>query len=266
VDRRRFLVALAAGLTGIAAGRGTSGLAAPFPPVPTPAAPAPPPVPVATVVAHPAGLTPVVPPTGAVSELPGTPAALALTVDDGTSSEVVGAFLQFAEDSGVRLTFFPNGCYSSWRENAPALRALLERGQVALGNHTWSHPDVTTLSDAEVAEEIDRNRRFLQDVFGAGSTPFFRPPFGAHTPRTDRIAAECGHPTIALWNGDLDGGRVVTAEQLVRSATRAFTAGSMVLCHANHPTVTHTYARLLDLLRERQLQTVTLADVWSAPS
>lgn len=46
-----------------------------------------------------------------VDALPGRGSSLALTIDDGTSSEVVGAFAALAVDTGVRLTFFPNGCY-----------------------------------------------------------------------------------------------------------------------------------------------------------
>jgi peptidoglycan/xylan/chitin deacetylase (PgdA/CDA1 family) len=201
-----------------------------------------------------------------VSELPGAPAALALTIDDGTSSEVVGAYCRFAEDSGVRLTFFPNGCYRSWKENAPAVRRLLESGQAVLGNHTWSHPDLTTLSDRQVAEEITRNRQFLENTFGAGSTPFMRPPFGATSGRVNRIAADCGHPTVVLWDGSIDNGQVVTEVELLDLARECFTPGAVVLGHANHDAVTRTYSQLLDLLHERQLETVTLADVWSAPA
>src|SRR5829696_1706949 len=163
MDRRRFLLTLAAGLAVAATGRGAvtgtrAGEALPFA-APTPASPSP-----AAAVAEVRGT--LLPPTGVVTELPGEGNGLALTIDDGTSSEVVAAFAAFAVDADVRLTFFPNGCYRSWEENAAVLRPLVDSGQVALGNHTWSHPDVTTLGDAEVAEEIVRNRDFLRTTFG----------------------------------------------------------------------------------------------------
>src|SRR5215213_1602615 len=154
MERRSFLLVLAAGLAGAAVGRGTTGL------VTTDTAPS-------------------AAPAGVVQGLPGNGTSLALTIDDGTNTEVVAAFAEFAADTGTRLTFFPNGCYSSWKENAAALRPLVESGQVALGNHTWSHPDLTTLGDREVAEEIGRNRDFIADLFGVSDSPFFRPPFGA---------------------------------------------------------------------------------------
>lgn len=261
MDRRRFLLTLAAGLavaatghgaaTGTRAGQGNSHPAQPLAADPVEAA-----------VEAPAGPPP--PPAGVVTALPGEGNGLALTIDDGTSSEVVAAFAAFAVDTGVRLTFFPNGCYRSWEENAAALRPLVESGQVAFGNHTWSHPDLTTLPDAQVAEEIARNRDFLRTTFGV-ATPFFRPPFGAHDECTDRIAADLGHPTIAMWNGTLGDSRVLTGAELVGYAREWFTAQTIVVGHANHRTVTTVYGELLDLVAERGLRTVTLADVWAVP-
>jgi peptidoglycan/xylan/chitin deacetylase (PgdA/CDA1 family) len=263
MDRRRFLLTIAAGLAVAATGRGAvtgtragEGLpiAAPTPVSPSPAS--------AVGAVQPAGT--LLPPTGVVTELPGEGDGLALTIDDGTSSEVVAAFAAFAVDSGVRLTLFPNGRYRSWEENAAVLRPLAESGQVAFGNHTWSHPDITTLGDAEVAEEIRRNRDFLRTTFGI-ETPFFRPPFGSHDERTDRIAADLGHPTIAMWNGTLGDSRVLTGAELVGYAREWFLPQTIVVGHANHRTVTTVYGELLDLIRERALRTVTLADVWAAP-
>jgi peptidoglycan/xylan/chitin deacetylase (PgdA/CDA1 family) len=264
MDRRRFLLVLAAGLAGAAAGHGATELTATRPAprrTPEPAA-------AATSVAppEPAGLVPVAPPTGVVSGLPGEGSSLALTIDDGTNADVVAAFATLAVDTGIRLTFFPNGCYRSWEENAPALRPLVDSGQVAFGNHTWSHPDLTTLGDADVAEEIRRNQDFLRRVFGVRDSPFLRPPYGSHDERTDRIAADLGHPTIAMWNGTLDDSRVLTAPELLAAAERWFTAQTIVVGHANQPTVTTVYGELLDLIAERGLRTVTLADVWATPA
>ena len=261
MERRRFLLFLAAGLAGTAVGRGTAGLVDPTrAPVSTAAAAEPvgPPPVAAPEVALP-GVLPA--PIGVVDRLPGEGSSLALTIDDGTSSEVVASLCRFAEDSGVRLTFFPNGRYSSWEENGDLLQPLVDSGQVAMGNHTWSHPDLTTLSDDEIAEEIGRNRDWIESTFGI-RTPFMRPPFGSHDLRVDRISAELGHPTIVMWNSTLEDNRLLTAAELLDAADRWFAAQAVVVGHANQPTITTVYDELLELIAERGLQTVTLADVW----
>jgi peptidoglycan/xylan/chitin deacetylase (PgdA/CDA1 family) len=258
MDRRQFLLALAAGLAGASLVHGAGALGEaepPHAPTPPPAAPAP---------ALAADALP--PPAGVVDALPGAGNSLALTIDDGASSEVVGAFAALAVDTGIRLTFFPNGCYRSWEDNAAVLRPLVESGQVALGNHTWSHPDLTTLGDAQVAEEIGRNRDFLRTTFGITDSPFFRPPYGARDERTDRIAADAGHPTIVMWYGTLGDSRVLGPDELLAAARQWFAAQSIVVGHANHLPVTTVYGELLDLIAERQLHTVTLADVWATPA
>jgi peptidoglycan/xylan/chitin deacetylase (PgdA/CDA1 family) len=261
MERRGFLLALAAGLAGAAVGRGTTGLVDTDPaPVAAPLAPAS----VSTVDVPVPG--PPLPPVGVVHALPGAGSSLALTIDDGTNTEVVAAFIAFAVQTGTRLTLFPNGCYRSWEDNAQALRPLVESGQVALGNHTWSHPDLTTLGDREVAEEIGRNRDFLRSVFGVRDSPFFRPPFGARNERIDRIAADQGHPTVVMWNGTLGDSRVLTAAELMTAAREWFAAQRIVVGHANHATVTTVYGDLLALIAERGLRTVTLADVWPTPA
>jgi peptidoglycan/xylan/chitin deacetylase (PgdA/CDA1 family) len=277
VDRRRFLLLLAAGLAGTAAVRGTDWPDGPLRPTAadTASRPAsgarggePPPAPVVADDAR--GATgaevPASPPTGVVDALPGEGRSVALTIDDGTSTEVVAAFVALARRTGVRLTFFPNGRYASWTDNAAELRPLVDSGQVVFGNHTWSHPDLTTLPDAEVAEEIRRNRDFLRDTFGVRDSPFFRPPYGARDERTDRIAADLGHPTIAMWNGTLGDSTVLTGSELIASAKRWFARQSIVVGHANHTPVTTVFDELLAVLDQRRLTTVTLADAWATPA
>ena len=264
MDRRSFFTVLAAGLLGAAVGRSTASPDGPAVALgeagarKAPTAPPPPPEPELP------GVTAVPPPVGEVSSLPPPAATLALTIDDGTSAEVVAGYVDFAATTGVRLTFFPNGFYSSWTEVAPALRPLVERGQVSFGNHTWSHPDLATLGDRAVAEEITRAEDFLRSTYGVGSAPFLRPPFGSHTDRVDRIAADLGHPTIALWNGTLGDDRLIGPAELLGYAQQWFLAQTIVVGHANRPAVLEVMPEFHRLIEERQLVTVTLADVWSS--
>jgi peptidoglycan/xylan/chitin deacetylase (PgdA/CDA1 family) len=202
-------------------------------------------------------------PTGVVTRLPGDGNQLALTIDDGTSTDVVAAFAQFCRDSGTRLTFFVNGANASWRHNAEALRPMVDSGQIQLGNHTWSHPDITRLRASDLTDQISRNKDFLVNTYGVDGTPYFRPPYGRHNSQTDHVAADLGYPTIPLWSGTIGDSRPINETNLIAAATQSFTPQAIVLGHANLPTITHTYSQLLDIIQGRNLQTVTLADVFS---
>jgi peptidoglycan/xylan/chitin deacetylase (PgdA/CDA1 family) len=140
-------------------------------------------------------------PFGPLIRLPGDDNSFALTVDDGTNSSVVAAITDFCQASGTRLTFFVNGVNRSWSDNAAALRPMVDSGQIQLGNHTWSHPDITRLGRAVVADQITRNADFLRNTYGVDGTPYFRPPYGRHNADTDAIATDLGSHTITMWRG-----------------------------------------------------------------
>ncbi|GAA4475904.1 hypothetical protein GCM10023094_14400 [Rhodococcus olei] len=240
-----------------------------LPPLPEVALPPLPTLPQAVPVPGlpPISLPPLVPkvpaPAGTITRLPGESNMLALTIDDGTSPEVVAAYATLCRDTGFRLTFFPNGVYRSWTDNAPLLRPMVDSGQIQLGNHTWSHPDVTAISTSAVADQITRNRDFLRNTFGVDGAPFFRPPYGRHNAATDRVAADLGYRTITLWSGTLGDSRIVTAGDVVAAAQGAFTPQAIVLGHANQRVIPQSYPQLVDLIVSRGLRTVTLADVYA---
>lgn len=79
-------------------------------------------------------------------------------------------------------------------------------------------------------------------------SPFFRPPFGARNDRIDQIAADQGHPTIAMWNGTLDDSRVLTPDQLIAAARKWFAGQAIVVGDANRPTVTTLYGDRVELI------------------
>lgn len=269
LNRRRFMASLAAATV---AGVGLARLIvdpqprtfadAPVDSVPTsgPAAPAGglggllPPPPRSARIALPGG--------GALTKIPGDGDLLALTLDDGVSSEVVRAYIQLAKDTGARMTFFINGIYNSWTDNLAMLRPLVESGQIQLGNHTWSHPDLTTLSHSEISQELSRNDEFLKKTYDVGAKPYYRPPYAKRNATVDEVAAYYGYTVPTLWSGSLSDSTLITEEYILKMADEYFTPQSIVIGHLNHLPVTHVYPQLVDIIRSRNLRTVTLNDVF----
>ncbi|MEO6942118.1 MAG: polysaccharide deacetylase family protein [Terrimesophilobacter sp.] len=202
-------------------------------------------------------------PPGAIYELPGKGSLLAWTVDDGISSDVVAGYAQFAAETGTRITFFPNGKYDSWFNNAAALRPLVDSGQVQLGNHTFSHPDLTKLSDAGIVGELLKNAAVLKNTFGVDPAPYYRPPYGYLDKRVQRVASGIGYTAPVMWYGSLSDSSRLEPWQVLGFAKQWFLPQHIVIGHANFPAVTLAFPQLLDLLRERGLVTVTLDDVFT---
>ena len=268
LDRRRFLVAVAAtvavtGISWCSAGgpketvaRGEVPGIAPNPATPVLPPLLPPPNPGSRVVL----------PGGAVlTKLPGNGDLLAWTVDDGADTDVVRLYTQFAKDTGVRLTYFVTGAYRSWTENSALLRPLVESGQIQLGNHTWTHPDLTRLSTGQIADELGRTDSFLRNTYGVDAAPYFRPPYGHHNAVVDAVAADLGYQIPTLWSGDLRDSAVLSEDQIVKMAYQSFVPQNIVIGHLNHSPITHVYGQLVDIIRARRLRTVTLNDVFLRP-
>lgn len=262
LDRRHFLVALSVvTLAGVGFTRGSSAQSSSVPATPVaveqPRAPLLPPPPREARIPLPGD--------GVLSSLPGDGDLLALTVDDGVNSEVVRLYTQFAKDTGMRLTYFVNGIYRSWSENLDLLRPLVDDGQIQLGNHTWSHPDLTTLPLTDVAEEFRRNHEFLWRAYGIDARPYFRPPYGRHNAHVDKLAGDLGYTATTLWRGSLEDHVVIPASEIVKMADRYFNRQAIVIGHLNHLPVTTVYQQLVEMIRSRRLRSVTLEDVFLQP-
>jgi peptidoglycan/xylan/chitin deacetylase (PgdA/CDA1 family) len=80
----------------------------------------------------------------------------------------------------------------------PALvRRILAEGHV-IGNHTWSHPNLSRIPMAQVRAEIERTNSFLEQITGT-AIHLFRPPYGACNPEVLKVARDLGLLPV-FWN------------------------------------------------------------------
>ncbi len=269
VSRRMFLAASA---VGVSSGLASSCAATPVEREPTPApprvahsvglrptpAPEPPPKPVSAATT----LERIPAPTAPFTGLPGEGNLLAWTVDDGADPSVVAAYAQFAATTGTRLTLFATGSYPAWSENVGQLAPLVASGQVQIANHTWTHPDLTSLSDQGIVDELQRAHDHIGELFGVDARPFYRPPYGYWNDRLVSVAAQIGYTAPVMWYGSLADSGLIPKEEIVRLAHEWFLPQHIVIGHLNHLPVTEVFGDLARVIAERGLQTVTMNDVF----
>lgn len=203
-------------------------------------------------------------PAGVITALPTSEPVLAWTVDDGSDSEVIRLYIEFARTSGARLIFFLNGSYPGWSDHADLLKPLVASGQVQLGNHTWSHADLTRLDDAGIVAEVQRNHDFIVSTFGIDPRPYYRPPYGYRDGRTDAAAASIGYTSPVMWYGSLADSNLRTDQEILDLAHQWFLPGHIVIGHLNFLPVTRVFPQLQQLIMDRGLTTVTLNDIFDA--
>jgi peptidoglycan/xylan/chitin deacetylase (PgdA/CDA1 family) len=136
-----------------------------------------------------------------LSEAPSIPSGgktVALTFDDGPGASTA-AILSILEAFGVRATFFNIGEQETWY---PQDVVAEEEAGFLIGNHTWNHPDMTKLSAAAQAAELDEVIQEQQSLVGS-SPCVFRPPYGDYDSTTLALARQ-RHMAVWLWDVDTE--------------------------------------------------------------
>jgi peptidoglycan/xylan/chitin deacetylase (PgdA/CDA1 family) len=119
-----------------------------------------------------------------------------LTFDDGPHPSLTERVLDILARHGVKATFFVIG--RNARAHESIVRKAFEAGH-GIGNHTYTHPTLTKLSEVKVRDELKRTHDVIAPYLG--SNQVFRPPYGAHNAMVDRVASRMGYRVI-LWNVD----------------------------------------------------------------
>ncbi|KUN82527.1 oligosaccharide deacetylase [Streptomyces bungoensis] len=120
-----------------------------------------------------------------------------LTFDDGPNPEYTPHILDTLARYDVRAMFFV--CGECVVENRELLARMADDGHV-VGNHTWTHPLLTTLDRKEIRSEMERTSDAIEDSYGE-RPQWFRAPYGAWNRAAFQLGAEMGMEPMA-WTVD----------------------------------------------------------------
>lgn len=182
---------------------------------------------------------------------------VALTFDDCRDREAVLALVRPLRREGVPATFFPYG-YAVRR--APDLWREVAAAGFPIGNHTLSHPDLTTLAEGSVRYEFRAWRRIVEPLVGAAAIPYARPPYGAFNFTTARAAAREGYPTLVLWDIDTRDWTRPSAAVIAGRAGRG-TNGSIILMHCGPRQTVDALPAIIAGYRARGFGFVTIPEL-----
>jgi len=153
--------------------------------------------------------------------------AVALTFDDGPDPVYTPRILDFLAKERIHATFFDTG--SCAEQHPEIVKRELSAGH-AVGSHTYSHRALTGLTAEQIAREIAKGARAVQDACGVRPA-LFRPPFGLWNRDVQEAAAAGGCRTV-LWSVCLERGSLTTARELADRVIRLAGPGAIILIHA----------------------------------
>jgi peptidoglycan/xylan/chitin deacetylase (PgdA/CDA1 family) len=177
---------------------------------------------------------------------------IALSFDDGPGPGTA-TILDTLKKYSAHATFMVVG--SRVAPNA----ALLQREHAEghdIGNHTWDHADLTNLSAAAAANEVNSTADAVAKV--VGKRPYFvRPPYGAYN---KAVEAELNVPLI-LWNVDPDDWKDRNADIVYQRIMAGAKPGAILLSHDIYTTTAAAYQRIIPDLIQQGYTLVTVSDL-----
>ena len=196
------------------------------------------------------------------------PGKIVLTFDDGPDPEYTPRILEILKREHVPAAFFVVG--SMAEKNIQILRREYDEGY-EIGNHTFFHPDISTISIDRVILELNATRKLIESVTGR-STILFRPPFNADAEPTTLAevipVAESrkeSYITIGESIDTWDWQPGVTADSIIARTIKQKDAGSMLLLHdAGGDTREETVKALPEIIhyfKSHGYKFTTIADV-----
>ena len=122
---------------------------------------------------------------------------IALTFDDGPHPKETAKILDILKKYNAKATFFVVGKHVKWYPDS-VIRASKEGHEI--GNHTFTHPDISTLSNEQLKTEIKNCEDIIIEKTGKKPV-LFRPPFGNYNERClKELSQDLGY-TVVLWSG-----------------------------------------------------------------
>lgn len=192
---------------------------------------------------------------------------VALTFDDGFCAACVARIVHTLLRTGAHATIFPNGVYAtSWDPQAKAIRALVARGQLIVGNHTFHHVDAPQVGATAFAADLNENEQWIERTFGLTGRPFFRPPYGAYDAGTVSAAGQAGYTKVIMWSGTVADSNLRTKPYILNAIRYWARPGAIILMHGNYPPTSEVLPQILALLRAKHLRPVTLQELLGGSS
>ncbi|WP_055586574.1 polysaccharide deacetylase family protein [Peterkaempfera griseoplana] len=194
------------------------------------------------------------------SKVPGrvdcrTAKCIALTFD-GNPGEPTDRLLDILDQYKAPSTFFLEG--RRIHEYPDVVRRISAAGH-EIGNHTWTHPRLTEVSDGQVRDELNRTGRAISDITGRKPT-LMRPPEGRTDDRVSEISQELGLAQV-LWTVTAKDYETSDPALIARRVLDGADRDGIILLHPLHLGTVPAMPTILEALAARGYTFVTVSEL-----
>ncbi len=176
---------------------------------------------------------------------------VALTFDDGPNPTYTPPLLDLLYRYQAPSTFFILGEKIS--SNRWLLQEMVCSGH-ELGNHTYSHTDLTTLTPQQIEYEIDKTKNALKKILPNYTMLYVRPPYGHY----NQLVEDTVEQPLILWDIDTMDWDSASVDTICEIVLTNIHDGDILVFHDNNPNLLKALERILPELQEQGFQFVTI--------
>ncbi len=160
---------------------------------------------------------------------------LYLTFDAGYENGNTPAILDALKKHNAPACFFIVGHYL--KSSPDLVRRMVDEGHL-VGNHSFNHPDMSSLGRDKFAQELTDLESLYLETFGKEMPKLYRPPQGKFSEGSLKLAKELGYQTFfwSLAYVDWDVDKQPSREDALDKLTRRVHPGAVVLLHVTSKT------------------------------
>lgn len=189
---------------------------------------------------------------------PGQP-VVALTFDDGPNAHYTPQVLDILYEQQVPATFFLIG--EKFTGNELLIREIAASGH-EIGNHTFSHPDLTKLDSRKIQWEIQQTEEKLKKILPDYPMKYVRPPYGRYT---EDVQKAIGLPLV-LWTIDSGDWEAPNAENIYTALIGKIQNGDIIVFHDDNAQTVKALEKIILELKKRGFQFATVSQLYEYQS
>lgn len=196
------------------------------------------------------GFKPIVEKHGAIFLGDTTQKELYLTFDNGYENGYTARVLDVLKEKKVPAIFFVTGHYI--KDQPELLRRMAAEGHL-IGNHSWSHPDMTQISSDKIKDELEKVKADAAQITGRQTMIYLRPPRGIFNDRSLAVSKELGYTSV-FWSvayKDWDTRAQKGADYAYNQVMAQLHPGAVILLHTVSKDNADALGRIIDGARQQ---------------
>nr|WP_174805324.1 MULTISPECIES: polysaccharide deacetylase family protein [Enterococcus] len=184
--------------------------------------------------------------------------SIAISFDDGPGATTTPQLLQILKEKNVHATFFVLG--ENTVQHPEIVKQTAEAGH-EIGNHTYDHQDLATLSAQSITEEVTKTDTEIKKATGKTPT-FVRPPYGSIT----SVGASVIQRAIIEWSVDSEDWKTRNPDLILQKIQATVYDGAIILFHDIYPETIRAVPQVIDYLQEQGYRITTVGDLLGHPT